>query len=232
MWWGQAMRKLLRKLEQKTSLQADEFDQLLVYIDQLRQSTPESYTLFCQQYGGILYEQYATYLPRFPAGLDQLIEFVMRDSSARKALAALPATLGYFPPALHPYLLDRLQHDPRSLQSLDIPDVMAVDSSSSLPKPREQSVVYKFEAANSNKEAGLKAHFDRLSRFTFVSRLQSYRYLTRHKATRDRIEVVDGQCLGGIFTNKEKSIYYYIFLTEDDLDKAHLACQTLNSALY
>ena len=70
------MRKLLRKLEQKTSLQADEFDQLLAYIDQLRQSTPESYTLFCQQYGGILYEQYATYLPRFPAGLDQLIEFI------------------------------------------------------------------------------------------------------------------------------------------------------------
>ena len=226
------MRKLLRKLEHKTSLQADELDQLLDYIDQLRQSAPESYTLFCQQYGGVLYEQYAIYLPRFPAGLDQLIEFMVRDPSARKAVAALPATLTCFPTALHPYLLDRLQHDPRSLQSLDIPDVMAVGNSFSLPEPREQPIVCKFEAANSNKEAGLKAHFDRLSRFTFVSRLQSYRYLTRHKATRDRIEVVDGQCLGGIFTNKEKSIYYYIFLTEDNLEKAHLACQTLNSALY
>lgn len=231
--WGWAMRKILRKLEHSRLLQVEEFDQLMDYIDQLRQNTPESYALFCQQYGGVLYEQYFTYLPRFPAGMDELTEFIVRNPSARKAVAALPSALSSFPPALHPYLMHVLYHDPLSLKSLDIPEAIAFPGDSySLPEPRKQPVVCKFEASNTNKEAGLKAHFDRLSRFTFVSRLQSYRYLTRHKAARDRIEVVDGQCLGGIFTNKEKSIYYYIFLTEDNLDKAHLACQTLNSALY
>jgi hypothetical protein len=227
------MRKILRKLEHSQPLQTEEFNQLMDYIDQLRQNMPESYARFCQQYGGVLYEQYSTYLPRFPAGMDQLIEFIVRNPSAREAIAALPSGLSSFPPALHPYLLYKLHHDPLSLQSLDIPEDAALSGSSySLPEPRKQPVVCKFEASNTNKEAGLRAHFDRLSRFTFVSRLQSYRYLTRHKAARDRIEVVDGQCLGGIFTNKEKSIYYYIFLTEDNLDKARLACQTLNSALY
>lgn len=226
------MRKLLRKLEHNRSLSEEEYNQIMDYVDQLRQNTPESYLLFCQQYGGILYEQYSTYLPRFPAGMDQLIEYLVRNPSARREVAALPATLSSFPPALHPYLIHTLYHDPRALQSLNIPDMTPAADTCSLPEPRNQSVVCKFEAANINKEIGLRAHFDRLSRFTFISRLQSYRYLTRHKAARDRIEVVDGQCLAGIFTNKEKSIYYYIFLTEDNLDKAQLACQTLNTALY
>jgi hypothetical protein len=231
--WGQAMRKILRKLEQNIPLQDQEYEQLMDYIDQLRQSAPESYALFCQQYGVILYEHYSTYLPRFPAGMDELIEYLVRNPSAGKAIGALPASLSVFPPALHPYLMYMLHHDPLALQSLEIPEAIALSgNSSSLPEPRKQPVVCKFEDANINKETGLRAHFDRLSRFTFVSRLQSYRYLTRHKAAHDRIEVVNGQCLGGIFTNKEKSIYYYIFLTEDNLDKAHLACQTINSALY
>lgn len=227
-----AMRKLLRKLEHNRSLSAAEYNQVMDYIDQLQQTAPESYFLFCQQYGGILYKQYSTYLPRFPAGMDQLIEFLVRNSWACKEIAALPATLSSFPHALHPYLLYMLHHDPSSLQSINIPDMAAAAESCSLPEPRKQSLVCKFEAANINKEAGLRAHFERLSRFTFISRLQSYRYLTRHKAAQDRIEVVDGQCLAGIFTNKEKSIYYYIFLTEDNLSKAQLACQTLNTALY
>jgi len=227
-----AMRKLLRKLEYNHSLSEEEYEQVMDYIDWLRQNTPESYLLFCQQYGGILYQQYSTYLPPYPAGMDQLIEYLVRNSWAYKEIAALPATLSSFPRALHPYLLYMLHHDPRSLQSINIPDVAAADDTCSLPEPRKQPAVLKFEAANSNKEPGLKAHFERLSRFTFISRLQSYRYLTKHKAAQDRIEVVDGQCLAGIFTNKEKSIYYYIFLTEDNLAKAQLACQTLNTALY
>lgn len=226
------MRKLLRKLEYNHSLSAEEYDQLMDYIDWMRQKAPESYLLFCQQYGGILYKQYSTYLPRFPAGMDQLIEYLVRNPWAGKEIAELPATLASFPPALHPYLLYMLHHDPGSLQYINIPDITAAAQDCSLPEPRKQSIVCKFEASNINKEAGLKAHFERLSRFTFISRLQSYRYLTKHKAAQDRIEVVDGQRLAGIFTNKEKSIYYYIFLTEDNLSKAQLACQTLNTALY
>ncbi len=226
------MRKILRKLEYNHPLSTEEYDQLMDYVDWLRQKAPESYFLFCQQYGGILYKQYSLYLPPFPAGIDQLIEYLVRNPLACKDLGGLPGTLASFPPVLHPYLLHLLHHDPRLLQSINLPDIAGVDNKGSLPEPRKQPAVLKFEAANSNKEPGLKAHFERLSRFTFVSRLQSYRYLTRHKAAQDRIEVVDGQRLAGIFTNKEKSIYYYIFLTEDNLDKARLACETLNTALY
>lgn len=225
------MRKILRKLDQNLPLLEDEYEQLLLYIDKLRESSPESYLFFCQRYDRQLYEQYSTYLPRFPAGQDQLIEYIIRNPSAREAILALPGSLSSFPVAFHPYLIYAVQNEPYLLQVLD-QSVSNSDSSASLPQPRSQQIVYKYEDSNPYKELGLKAHFDRLGRFTFISRLQSYRYLTRNKASQDRIVVVDGQCLGGIYTNKEKSIYYYIFLTEDNPAKANLACQTLNSALY
>lgn len=101
-----------------------------------------------------------------------------------------------------------------------------------LPRPRETDLVYKYEEGNPYKEIGLSTHFERLGRFVFITRLQSYRYLTRNKASQDRIQYVSPDCLGGIFTNKEKSIYYYIFLTEPDQLKAQNAARLLNLTLY
>jgi hypothetical protein len=105
-------------------------------------------------------------------------------------------------------------------------------SSLELPEPRQKVLVYKYETANPYKETGLKSHFDRIGRYSFVSRLQSIRYLRGSKASEDKIELISGDCLGGIFTNKEKSIYYYIFLTENNALKAKNACRVLNLALY
>ena len=52
---GSGYEKILRKLEQNIPLQDQEYEQLMDYIDQLRQSAPQSYALFCQQYGVILW---------------------------------------------------------------------------------------------------------------------------------------------------------------------------------
>lgn len=229
------MRVLLRKLEQNQPLKESEYEQLLAYIDHIQSSSPETYALFCMQYRQIILKDYSHYLPLFPAGRDELSEFLIRFPQAVPQMDFLPASLSAFPVNLHPYLLYMLKTSATVIQELTAYIVKAQETSGSgilLPQPRQGEVVYKFEDSNPFKEAGLKAHFDRLSRFSFITRLQSYRYLTGSKAARDRIETVDGQCLGGIFTNKEKSIYYYIFLSEDDLTKAHLACQVLNTALY
>ncbi|MEN6351069.1 MAG: hypothetical protein ABFD08_16950, partial [Syntrophomonas sp.] len=93
-------------------------------------------------------------------------------------------------------------------------------------------VVYIYEEANPFKEPGLKAHFERLGRYPFITRLQSYRYLTRNRASRDRIECREADRLGGIFSNKLRSIYYLIYLSEADSKKAETACQLLNSVFY
>lgn len=227
------MRKMLRKLDLQQPLYDEEYALILNYIEDLRQSSPESYALFRQSYGSILFEDYAIYLPRFPAGMAELTEFLSGHPAAAQDIPALPESLSRFPVALHPYLLYCSQTQPQLL-SIVLDHVLTAETARevSLPRPRQQEVVYKFEDSNPYKEPGLKTHFDRLSRFSFVSRLQSYRYLTRNKASRDRIEVVDGQTLGGIFTNKEKSIYYYIYLTEDDPSKAKRACRLLNDVFY
>lgn len=229
------MRVLLRKLEQNQPLKESEYEQLLAYIEQIQSSSPETYALFCRQYRQALLKDHSHYLPLFPAGRDELSEFLIRFPQAVEEIGSIPASLSAFPANLHPYLLYMAQTSAAVLQDLTTYTVKAQEisgTSVSLPQPRQGEVVYKFEDSNPFKEMGLKAHFDRLSRFSFITRLQSYRYLTGSKAARDRIETVDGQCLGGIFTNKEKSIYYYIFLSEDDLSKAQLACQVLNTALY
>jgi hypothetical protein len=55
--------------------------------------------------------------------------------------------------------------------------------------------------------------------------------LTRNKAHADKIDFVGPDRLGGIFTNKQKSIYYYIYLTEQNEVKARNACRILHLAL-
>jgi len=145
-----------------------------------------------------------------------------------------PLSLELFPPELHPYLQYSFTRPADSL-SLSIL-VNFLDNNqelvSQLPAARKNEVVCKFEEGNPYKEVGLKAHFDRLSRYSFITRLQSYRYLSAGKAVSDRIEFVAADRLGGIFTNREKSIYYFIFLSEANEIRAKNACHLLNMVFY
>ncbi|MGI5880339.1 MAG: hypothetical protein ACOX6L_07070 [Syntrophomonadaceae bacterium] len=226
------MRRILKKVKSGYNISDEEYRQLMDYIEQLGNDSFASYTVFHRQYASILYTAYAIYLPLFPVGLDELYEYLTKNYELIEKLSNLPATIGSFPPALHPFLNHCLNYDYALLQQLTKSLPAGLQKPLSLPGPRSGKAILKYEEANPYKEIGLKNHFERLARYSFVSRLQTYRYLTRIKATEDRIEVIGGDQLGGIFTNKQKSIYYYIFLTESDIEKANQACFLLNLAFY
>ena len=226
------MRRILKKLKLGQNINDEEYRQLMDYIEQLGNESFASYTVFHRQYAGILYKAYAIYLPPFPVGLDELYEYLTKNNEGIEKLSDLPATMGSFPPALHPFLNHCLNYDYALLEQLTKSLPVPLQKPLSLPSPRSGEAVFKYEEANPYKEIGLKNHFERLARYSFVSRLQTYRYLTRNKAVEDRFEVISDDQLGGIFTNKQKSIYYYIFLTESDIEKANQACFLLNMAFY
>lgn len=227
------MRTILKKLERQQVLTGEEYQELMEYADELRLHSPESYLVFYDQFANHIYKEYSTYLPRFARGRDDFIDYLLTQPELVRELKHRPLPINIFPVKFHPYLLDTFKDE---LTSSDFPSLIVLRADNNvineMPAPRTREVVYKYEDANPYKEQGLKSHFERLGRYSFVSRLQSYRYLTRHKAVQDKIEVIAGDQLGGIFTNKEKSIYYYIFLTEADEMKASHACQVLNLVLY
>ena len=204
------------------------------YAEDLRLNSPQSYLLFYERFAALLFQDYYTYLPRFAYGSDDFYDFLLKNPELIKELRINSLPIDLFPSNLYEYL--RFTHGDKIEVGSILPhlEFMKTDSTVGfpLPEPRQKSIICKYEGANPYKEIGLKSHFDRIGRYSFVSRLQSIRYLHGNKAREDKIEVVSDDCLGGIFTNKEKSIYYYIFLTEKDPGKALNACKVLNEALY
>jgi len=227
------MRRILRKLNQGEELGEEEYTQLLNYTEELMLHSPESYEVFYEQYASRLFQDYYTYIPRFRVGFEDLINYLGQHPEALYYLSLNPFPVNEFPPGLHPYL-HYIFSNKAAVQELQ--DLMSITQNEvvfkNLPNPREGSIVFKYEDGNINKEKGLRSHFNRLGRYSFITRLQTYRYLTRNKAATDRFEYIDSDRLGGIFTNKEKSIYYLIFLTEKDSLKARNACELLNLAFY
>lgn len=106
------------------------------------------------------------------------------------------------------------------------------EKSSGLPGHRTEEVVIKYEDANAAKEPGLQAHFERLARYPYITRIQTYRYFRGGKARQDRFDVAGEDCLRGIFTNKDRSILYHVYLSENHLQKAQAACRQLNKDFY
>ncbi|MGS0763887.1 hypothetical protein [Syntrophomonas curvata] len=228
------MRNIFRKLNNGEELAAVEYGKLLSYIDSLMLASPESYAVFYEQYASLLYRDYSTFIPRFRQGFDDLLNHLLQQPEALQFLQQTPLPLQEFPADLHPYLRYTFSHqaDTRALQmALGTLDQLLPETNI-LPCPRKGPMVYKYEDDNEGKEAGLQTHFARLERYSFVTRLQTYRYLTRNKARTDRFEYIDTGLLGGIFTNKDKSIYYLVFLSEKDARKAENACRVLNTAFY
>lgn len=227
------MRAIFRKLDRRQALNADEYKQLMEYIELLGQKSAPSYSLFYQQYAAILKDSYNIVLPRFWYGLDDVLNYLL----ANKDRVAIGAT-GQFswdtlPPELQPYIRYTFHHGGEKQYLSRWTEWLQGKGEDGLvlPRPRTDQVVCIYEDGNPYKEPGLKVHFDRLSRYTFITRLQSYRYLTRNKVPRDRIEVLTPDRLGGTFTNKDKSLYYFVYLSEEDPVKAENACQVLNFVL-
>lgn len=228
------MRSILRKLNQGVELEAKEYQQLMDYANHLRLNSPESYAIFYEQYAYRLYRDYYTVIPRFQQGWDDLINYLLEHPQTLHLLEIDPLPIQEFPEALHPYLqyTFKQQDDSQVFRKLLRSLNQAVPNIDLLPRPRQGEIVYKYEDDNSGKEIDLKSHFERLARYSFITRLQTYRYLARNKAAADKFEYINGERLGGIFTNNEKSIYYFVFLSESDPVKARNACQVLNIAFY
>lgn len=224
------MRAILRKINKKEELSLLEYTELLNYMEKIRQESPDSYYVFYEKYAGLLYLNYNTPIPKYVWDMDNLINFLINNPHIyEKYDKVIP--LNVFPKEARPYLLDTFGE--RGVIISDFwSDIINPQVIKELPSPRKDDIIIKYEEANPYKEKGLKVHFDRLTRYSFISRLQTYRYLTRNKASFDRFELVAPDSLGGIFTNKEKSIYYYVFLTEADEIKAKNACQLLNYTFY
>lgn len=228
------MRAILRKLDRHYPLSQNEYLRLMEYARDLQIQMPNSYQVFYNRYAELLFQKYDTYLPGFQPNLDDLINLFIQNPELLAAASSRPIAWQLFPEPYH-QLLQQWNETSDDFAILNaIIRLLQTQPSLArqLPEPRQEPVIMKFEDGNPFKEPGLKVHFDRLARYQFVSRLQSYRYLTRNKANQDRIEIITGDRLGGIFTNKDKSIYYYVFLTEDNLDKAQEAARLLNLAFY
>jgi len=228
------MRAIFRKLYRQQFLSDEEYAIFMRYAEDLRAASPESYGLFYERLAGILSRDYYTYLPRFTYGSDDFYDCLIGSPELRAELKKGSLSIESFPIHLREYLQYTYPGGLETAPMLPWLESMPADKSGDLdlPEPRKKPLICKYEGANPYKEIGLKSHFDRIGRYSFVSRLQSIRYLRGIKAGEDKIEILSGDCLAGIFTNKEKSIYYYIFLTEDDARKAKNACRVLNLTLY
>lgn len=228
------MRIIFRKLYRQQALSPEEYGILMQYAEDLRTASPESYMLFSERFAAILYRDYNTFLSRFAYGMDDFYDYLLNNPKLRDTLKNNYLSIDDFPFYLHDYL--EYTYPNGLINSTIITHLQLMpgenEKSLDLPEPRRKDLICKYESGNPYKETGLKSHFERIGRYSFVSRLQSIRYLRGNKANEDKIELLSGDCLGGIFTNKEKSIYYYIFLTEDNSLKASNACRILNMALY
>ncbi len=229
------MRTIFRKLDLRKTLSETEYQALLNYIDALAESSLESYQLFYNRYSAILWQDYTVYIPKFKYEIDDLFNYLLYHPELLVQIQRTTTkSLELFPPELHPYLsyLLEQEQDWALIKKISRSLSRSLTSRPQLPSARKEKIVIKYERGNPYKEIGLKSHFERLARYQFITRLQSYRYLQRGKASQDQIRVLDRDKLGGIYTNKEKSIYYYIFLSQKDIIKAQNACLALNTALY
>ncbi len=223
------MRAILRKISKEAELTTREHKELLQYVDSLRQDSPESYAIFYDKYASSLYLNYHTLIPKYTWDMDSLVNYLIEHPGLVTTNRSIP--ISEFPLDARPYLIDTFGPEYAVIPAY-ITNILNTETSPNLPRNRVEDIKIKYEEANPYKEVGLKQHFDRLAKYSFISRLQTYRYLTRNKAAFDRFELVSPDSLGGIFTNKDKSIYYYLFLTESDLSKAQNACKLLNYTFY
>jgi len=228
------MRAVLRKLVDRIPLEEEEYRRLLAYTETLRSGSEESYRVFRDNYGSLLMADYGIRLPRFASGRAEFLEYLCQNWEVVQALKLGPLPVSTMPVSLQEYLRTEYGSEIKAEQVRDLVEWIERNQTAGhgLPRPRKRDPVLVYEVGNENKEIGLAQHFRRIARHPFVSRIVSVRYLSRGKAAQDRFEVRGEDVLSGIFTNKEKSIYYLVYLTEADLCKAANACNLLNHVFY
>ncbi|MDH7496982.1 MAG: hypothetical protein QHH05_00840 [Syntrophomonadaceae bacterium] len=220
---------MLRKVARRLPLDAGEMERLHRYVRELRSADPQGFALLCETYGEALEGEYGFSLDGVEAGRGELLAHLLQHPGLVEELAREPQPLEAFPPRLRPYLASEFGGRVTAAQVQDLLAwVRELEKPKELPMARKGDAVLVYEEGNPGKETGLEAHFQRVARLPFVTRLVSVRYLRRGKASADRFEVRGDDCLSGVFTHRDKSIYYLVYLTEADADKAGQACRLLN----
>ena len=227
------MYRILRKVKRHEPLTPDEKQKLIFELEQLAAFPNAGWRWFFEAYAQDLALLYGIQLPLFACDMDTVYDWLLQNPALIHQLQAAPLLQKDYPPLLADYLQytfgPALTADDVRPLLFDYQGTLDADA---LPVPRTKPPTFKYEESNPYKEIGLKAHFERLARYSFVSRVQSYRYLSGGRAAADRFEVVADDTLSGIFTNKEKSIYYYIYLTERNRTRTENACRLLNRVFY
>lgn len=192
------MRVILRKLDKRETLTDREYKELSEYIDALFSNSLESYDLFYSRYSSILWQDYSMYIPHFQYDIDDLINHMIYHPELFNVIDRTADILELFPVELHPYILYtfKQEHHYHLIKQLSLALTASVSNPQQLPASRVGKVIIKYEDANPYKEIGLKSHFERLAKYQFITRLQSYRYLTGSKARQDKIEVLEADKLG------------------------------------
>ncbi len=227
------MYRILRKVKRHEPITPEERQTLLKGIEPLFAVPNAGWRYFFACYARDLAEYYSIELPLFACDPDVVYDWLLQNPPLLEQLMQGGLTQKDYPLELADYLLYTFGTEitPQDVAPL-IASFQGKLEDHLLPVPRTRPPAFKYEENNPFKEAGLKNHFERVARYSFVSRIQSYRYLTGRRAAADRFEVVADDTLSGIFTNKEKSIYYYVYLTEASPARTENACRLLNQVFY
>lgn len=226
------MYRILRKIKNHFPLNSEEKKKLLLEIEHLNNFPNPAWIYFFNFYSDDLASQ-GIIVPLFPCDLDTVYSWLLANPDLIEILKHSYIQRKDYPIELADFLSYTFGN---YLRAEDFPQLMAyyhenIDADT-LPISRSKPPTFKYEEGNPYKEIGLKNHFERIARYSFVSRLQSFRYLNGRLASMDRFEVFSDNMLSGIFTNKEKSIYYYVYLTERNQQRAENACRLLNRVFY
>lgn len=227
------MFRILRKIKRQEPLTAEEREKLLHTAEELSSFPHTGWRRFFEFYAHDCAQGYHINLPLFACDLDVVYDWLLQNPDILQQLMQKPLPQRDYPPSLADYLSYTFGSEITAEDVRPLLDYyQGTLEADALPIPRSKEPVFKYEENNPYKEIGLKNHFERLARYSFISRLQSYRYLSGRRAAADRFDVVADDTLSGIFTNKEKSIYYYIYLTERNLTRTQNACRLLNQVFY
>jgi len=224
--------RLLRKIKNHIPISLDEKKELILELERLSHfPNPGWKTLF-----NFYSDDLATagiVIPLFAVDPDNIYNWLLENPELLEKLKSDGIPAKDYPIEMADYL-NYYYGD--CLKADDVPELLLFHQENlladALPIPRSNPPSFKYEEGNPYKESGLKNHFERIARYSFVNRIQSYRYLTAHRASADRFEVVSEDTLSGIFSNKEKSIYYYVYMTERNQQRTENACRLLNQVFY
>ncbi len=228
------MRAILKKIKTLSALDPSEFAALVAYIEHLGQTSLASYSLFYSEYSSKLIKQYNLRIPKYYFGADEIVNYCVQNIANLTAAKNMALHSFPFPHSYSSFIEQICSQEQNDFVVADLLNMFAIDPEENniYPSPRQTDIVKIFEDGNAKKETGLDFHFKRLQNYSFISRIQTIKYLQKHKATKDCFKTNAPDKIRGIYTNNQKSVYYLVYLTEADPKKAANACRLLNRMFY